>query len=122
LPREPTIPRQRTVSVPLTEEEYSHLERCRGGATRPTFLQSKAFDLAEKQLDSGNASSQIISMLIKGGGVREQLELERLRNENRLLNARIDGLESAVRLEGLMEEALNAFRSYTGESSEEDFD
>jgi hypothetical protein len=89
---------------------------------REKLLQSKAFDLAEKQLDSGNASSQIISMLIKGGGVREQLELERLRNENRLLNARIDGLESAVRLEGLMEEALNAFRSYTGESSEEDFD
>jgi hypothetical protein len=89
---------------------------------REKLLQNKAFDLAEKQLDSGNASSQIISMLIKGGGVREQLELERLRNENRLLNARIDGLESAVRLEGLMEEALNAFRSYTGESSEEDFD
>jgi hypothetical protein len=59
---------------------------------REKLLQSKAFDLAEKQLDSGNASSQIISMLIKGGGVREQLE------------------------------ALNAFRSYTGESSEEDFD
>lgn len=86
---------------------------------REKLLQNKAFDLAEKQLDSGNASSQIISMLIKGGGVREQLELERLRNENRLLNARIDGLESAVRLEGLMEEALSAFRSYTGDKSDD---
>lgn len=86
---------------------------------REKLLQNKAFDLAEKQLDSGKASSQIISMLIKGGGVREQLELERLRNENRLLNARIDGLESAVRLEGLMEEALSAFRSYTGDKSED---
>lgn len=86
---------------------------------REKMLQNKAYDLAERQLDAGTASSQVVSMLIKGGGVREQLEMERLRNENRLLNARIDGLESAVRLEGLMEEALNAFRSYTGESNDD---
>lgn len=83
---------------------------------REKYLQNLAFDLAEKQLIEGTASSQLTTQLIKGGGVREQLEMERLRNENRLLNARIDGLESAVRLEGLMEEALDAFRSYTGES------
>lgn len=88
---------------------------------REKQLQNLAYDLAEKQLRAGTASSQLTTQLIKGGGVREQLELERLRNENRLLNARIEGLESAVRLEGLMEEALNAFRSYTGDSSD-DFD
>jgi hypothetical protein len=86
---------------------------------REKQLQNKAYDLAERQLDAGTASSQVITMLIKGGGVREQLELERLQNENRLLNARIEQLQSAVRLEGLMEEALLAFRSYTGESPEE---
>jgi hypothetical protein len=79
------------------------------------MLQNLAYDLAEKQLREGTASSQLTTQLIKGGGVREQLELERLQNENRLLNARIDGLESAVRLEGLMEEAIDAFRTYTGE-------
>jgi len=82
---------------------------------REKQLQNKAFDLAEKQLDAGTASSQVISMLIKGGGVREQLERERLQNENRLLNAKIEGLEAAVRLDGLLEEALNAFRSYSGD-------
>lgn len=82
---------------------------------REKMLQNLAYDLAEKQLREGTASSQLTTQLIKGGGVREQLELERLQNENRLLNARIDGLESAVRLEGLMEEAIDAFRTYTGE-------
>ena len=86
---------------------------------REKLLQNKAFDLAEKQLDNGSASSQVISMLIKGGGVREQLELERLRQDNRLLEAKIDALQSAVRLEGLMEEALEAFRSYQGTSADE---
>lgn len=82
---------------------------------REKMLQNLAFDLAEKQLRAGTASSQLTTQLIKGGGVREQLEMERLRNENRLLNARIEGLESAVRLEALMEQALDAFKSYTGD-------
>lgn len=86
---------------------------------RELILQNKAFDLAEKQLDAGTASSQVITQLLKGGGVREQLELERLRKDNRLLEAKIDALQSAVRLEGLMEEALEAFRSYQGTSADE---
>jgi hypothetical protein len=101
--REPSVPPKKRGRPASTPEE------------REKQLQNKAFDLAEKQLDAGTASSQVISMLIKGGGVREQLELERLRNENRLLNARIDGLESAVRLESLMGEALEAFKTYKGD-------
>jgi hypothetical protein len=79
---------------------------------REKYLQSLAFDLAERQLLEGKASSQVITQLMKGGGVREQLEMERLRNENRLLNARIDGMESAARMEASIEAALEAFRSY----------
>jgi hypothetical protein len=85
---------------------------------REKLLQNKAFDLAEKQLDAGTASSQVITQLLKGGGVREQLELERLRNDNKLLLAKIDALEAGERLEGLLESAISAFRTYTGESSE----
>ena len=81
---------------------------------REKYLQSLAFDVAEQQLKSGKASSQVITQLMKGGGVREQLELERLRNENRLLNARIEGMESAARMEASIEAALEAFRAYSG--------
>lgn len=80
---------------------------------REKQLQNKAYDLAEKQLDAGTASSQVISMLIKGGGAREQLEMERLQNENRLLNARIEGLEAAVRIEEKIEAAMEAFSVYS---------
>ncbi len=87
---------------------------------REKQLQNKAFDLAEKQLDAGTASSQVISMLLKGGGVREQMELEKIQTENRLLRARIDSLEAAARMEANIELALKAFMSYTGEGSPDD--
>lgn len=89
---------------------------------REKQLQNKAFDLAEKQLDAGTASSQVISMLMKGGGVREQLELDQLRNNNRLLLAKIDGMESMGRMQASIEEAFNAFRTYTGEGPEDEHD
>lgn len=79
---------------------------------REKYLQSLAFDVAEEQLIGRKASSQVITQLMKAGGVREQLELERLRNENRLLNARIEGMEAATRIEASIEAALEAFRSY----------
>ncbi len=89
---------------------------------REKLLQNKAFDLAEKQLDMGTASSQVISMLLKGGGVREQMEMEKLRTENRLLNARIDGMEAAARMEANIELALKAFMTYTGDGVDTDDD
>lgn len=89
---------------------------------REKQLQNKAFDLAERQLDQGTASSQVISMLIKGGGIREKLELDKVRNENRLLNAKIEGMESLTRMQASVEKAFEAFRTYTGEPVEDEHD
>jgi hypothetical protein len=82
---------------------------------REKELQNKAYDLAEEQLDNGKASSQLITLLIKGGGAQGALELEKLRNENRLLNARIDSLKAAESIQASIEEALVAFKTYTGD-------
>lgn len=86
---------------------------------REKQLQSKAFDLAEKQLDAGTASSQVITQLMKGASAREELEKDRLRAEVRMANARIEQMESAVRLEASIEAALEAFRSYQPSQSDE---
>jgi hypothetical protein len=89
---------------------------------REKQLQNKAFDLAERQLDAGTASSQVITALMKGGGVREQLELEKLRRENVLLQARAEAMENAVRIEVTIEAALEAFRTYSGDVPSPDED
>lgn len=108
----------------MAAAEASGAPRKRGRpATTPEArekqLQNLAFDLAEQQLRAGTASSQVITQMLKGGGVREQLELERLRNENRMLNAKIDAIQAGERLEGLLENALNAFRTYKGDPVED---
>lgn len=89
---------------------------------REMQLQNLAYDLAEEQLRNGKASSQVITMLMKSGSTREQIELENLRSQNRLLEARIEGLESAARMEASIEAALEAFKTYTGDEPGQDDD
>lgn len=80
-----------------------------------TRLISLAVDLAEKQLVSGIASSQVITHLLKLGSTRERLEQEKLKNENLLLSAKVDALASAKRVEELFEKAIAVMRVYTGQ-------
>lgn len=74
--------------------------------------------LAEKQLIEGTASAQIITHYLKLATVREQLEKEKLEQENRLLRAKTESLESAKRVEELYRDALNAMRSYGGSNQD----
>jgi hypothetical protein len=89
---------------------------------RENQLISLAADLAEKQLVSGTASSQVITHFLKLASTREKLEQERLHRENLLLSAKVDQISSAKRIEELYEKALNAMRDYAGLSPEETYD
>lgn len=86
---------------------------------REDQLINKAVDLAEKQLDDGTASAQVISHYLKLGSSREKLEQERLSKEVELLQIKKEAYASAARMEELMSEALNAFRSYAGQNTVE---
>lgn len=77
-------------------------------------LVSLAYDLAEKQFRDGTASSQVTTHFLKAGSTREKLEQRRLENENLLLSAKIEQINSAKRQEELFERALNAMREYSG--------
>ena len=82
---------------------------------RENQLVSLAMDLAEKQIQDGTASSQVITHFLKAGSTREQLERERLRSENVMLKAKVEAMESAARTEEMYAEALTAMRSYQPE-------
>jgi len=81
-------------------------------------LVSAAMDLAEKQLREGTASSQVITHFLKLGSTRERLEQDRLRRENELLQAKVESMASAKRVEELYAAALDAMRSYAGQPIE----
>lgn len=87
---------------------------------RESQLTSLAYDLAERRLVDGSATAQEVVFFLKAGSQREQLEQQKLLQENMVLAARAEQMAQNNRLEQLMGEALNAFRSYSG--GDEDYD
>lgn len=82
---------------------------------RENQLIAAAVDLAEKQILEGTASSQVLTHYLKLATTREQLEKEKIRNENELLKAKVDSIKSAERMEQLYENAIEAMRGYSVE-------
>ncbi len=76
------------------------------GATTPEkqehILIGLAYELAERQLRDGTASPMIVSQLLKRGTLREELELEKLRRENAVLESKKTVLDSNTNTERLM--------------------
>ena len=79
-----------------------------------------AVDLVEQRLLDGTASSQETTHFLKLGSMKNRLEMEKLQEENRLLKARTEALQSAKRVEELYSEAIKAMRRYSGKGSDDD--
>ena len=79
-----------------------------------------AVDLVEQRLLDGTASSQETTHFLKLGSMKNRLEMEKLQEENRLLKARTEALQSAKRVEELYSEAIKAMRRYSGQGSDDD--
>lgn len=87
---------------------------------RENQMISLAVDLAERQLEEGTASSQVITHFLKLGSSKERLEREKLEEENKLLRAKTENLQSQKRVEELYAEALTAMRRYSGQGEPKD--
>ena len=82
---------------------------------------SLAMDLVEQRLRNGTASSQETTHFLKLASTKEKLEQEKLVTENKLLQAKIDNLESQSLSASLCAEALKAFSSYAGKEDKGDY-
>lgn len=87
---------------------------------REDQLIAAAYDLAEKRILEGTASSQELTYFLKMGSSRTALENDKLREENKLLRAKTEALQAQISNEALLDKALKAFRSYRGEDEDED--
>ena len=81
---------------------------------------SLAIDCAEKQLREGTASSQVITHYLKLASSKNQLEMEKLRRENALLEAKVEEIKSTKNQAELYAKAIAAIRIYSGAGSMED--
>lgn len=81
---------------------------------------SLALNLAEERLRNRTASSQEVTHFLKRGSEKEQLEMEKLAEENKLLRAKTAALESQKQSEAFYQEVLTAMKTYAGASMYED--
>jgi hypothetical protein len=86
--------------------------RARTLEAREQELSNHAYDLAERQILDGTASSQVITHFLKMGSSRELVEQERLRGQIAVDQVRAQQLVAQERMETLVSDALDAFRSY----------
>lgn len=80
-----------------------------------------AVDLAEQQLRDGTASSQVITHFLKLGTTKAELEREKLIEENKLLRAKTEAIESGKEYNVLVEQAIKAMRNYSGQGDPDEY-
>ena len=84
--------------------------------SRENQLITLAVNLAEKQLAEGTASSQVVTHYLKLGSTKDRLEKEILGEQKKLLVAKTEAIKSAQRSEELFSEAIEAMKTYGGNS------
>ena len=80
---------------------------------RDALLAAYAYDLVEKRLREGTASSQETVFILKLGSQREKLEMEKLKKENALLKAKTEAIASEQERSEMYRNAIEAMRRYS---------
>lgn len=81
-----------------------------------------AYTLVKQRLADGSASSQETTHFLKMGSSKTRLENERLKEENKLLRARTEQIESEQDRSALYAEVLKAMSLYRGHGEPDDED
>ena len=79
---------------------------------------SYAMNLVRKRLLEGTASSQETTHFLKLAATKEKLEMDNLRKDIELKDAKIEALHGTKRMEELYSNALEAMRRYSGNDSD----
>lgn len=85
---------------------------------REAQLINLAMNQAQKQLENGTATSQVLIHFLKLGASIAKFKRARLEAEVELAKAKVSSIESQQHIEELYQEALSAFRTYTGDEEE----
>lgn len=87
--------------------------------SRENQIISLAYDEVERRIKNHTATSQEVTHFLKEGSAKSQLEKAKLENENLLLKAKAEQIQSQKKLEKLYGKAINAMIKYQGREGEE---
>lgn len=122
----PRKPRKSTALVAQSRETYDseiveentvkRLPRARTPEAREQQLVALSYDLAEIQLLKGTASSQVMSHFLKIGSTREKIELQKIKQETLLVEAKVKDISNVEDMKKLYGDAMDAMRGYSGQA------
>lgn len=87
---------------------------------RENQLINLAVDEAEKRLQNGTASSQLLCLLLNLATTKAKLEMEKMRSDLRVSEAKIRQIDSQESSGDLYAEAIRVFKEYSGDPSTEE--
>ena len=99
-------------------------KRSRSRARTPEEREAQLIDLTmdavEERIRTGKASSQELVHFLRAGSNKERYEKEKLALELELVKAKTENLRMAQTNQEIVNEALKAFKRYSGVDDEED--
>lgn len=95
-------------------DEQQKLPPVASAEAREMQLVSAAYDLAEKQLLNGTASSQVTVHFLKLGTAQAKLELTRLEADIKHREAQTTSYGDAKEADARLQRAMTAFAGYSG--------
>lgn len=98
--------------TPLNQDSQESFKPALTPEARENQLISLAMNVAEQQMRDGTASPQLIAHFLKAGSSKGRFEVEKLRRENELLEAKTESIKAAKQTAELYENALAAMRDY----------
>ena len=107
-----------------TSKPEQKVSRKRPPATTPEARENQliamAYDLVERRIREGTASSQEVTHFLKRGSTKERVEKEILEKQKDLITAKTESIQSVKRMEELYKDAMKAFSTYSGNRRGED--
>ena len=88
---------------------------------REKQVTAMAYDLAADRIMNGTATAQEIVYFLKLGSPKSQLEMEMLKKQNRLLEAKTEAIQSAKRMDELYSRAMAMMTEYDGSADDDEF-
>ena len=85
---------------------------------RENQIISLVYDLVVERVRKKTATSQETTHFLKIGSVPAQLEKQKLQKELELLEAKTEAIKSQKKVEEMYEQAMIAFKSYSGKEEE----
>lgn len=106
--------------TPASSGETRMIKPAETPEAREDQLISLAYDLVQQRLLDGTATSQETTHFLKLGSRRARLEATKIERENELLKAKTEMVKSGQVSEELYREAIEAFKTYSGQPAVED--